>query len=170
MITRQVCSARVDWECFFFYLVRLVLEPALKTPIRNCLESSLIASLVLVLFVHIADCVLKNQKVRARVAVHFDAVLVVPFDNSVKLLPILQDHNHRCLVLHLLEIVKAFGIGLLLWCGLLLLSTHSHFVFNFRQGRTDKLSVHEKILLRPSSIWTSCTTLFHDVYPLLWGL
>jgi len=43
----------------------------------------------------------------------FYAVFVVPFDEALDFFPILQNDHHRRFGLHLLEVVKIFGVCLL---------------------------------------------------------
>ena len=52
-------------------------------------------------------------EVRALLAVHLQAVLVVPLDPAVDLLAVGQDDDHRGLGGHLLEVVVALRVGLL---------------------------------------------------------
>jgi hypothetical protein len=53
-----------------------------------------------------------QQKVRRTLAIQLDAASVVPLDNSLKLLAICQDDDHRRLALHLFGKIKLFRIRL----------------------------------------------------------
>jgi acyl-CoA hydrolase len=63
-------------------------------------------------FVHVLDVRLVDQQVRRAVAVELEAALVVPLDDAVKFLTVLENDDHRRLALHLLYVIKVLGVGL----------------------------------------------------------
>src|SRR5271157_3034851 len=69
--------------------------------------------------VHVLDAGLVNEQVRCSGAVHLQAVLVVPLDDAVDLLAIVQHQDHGRAGLHLLLVVEILGVRLLRWRGFL---------------------------------------------------
>src|SRR5580704_11839414 len=61
-------------------------------------------------FVHVLNRWLVDDDVGLRSAVHLQAVLVVPLDHAVDLFAVAEHDHHGCLALHLLLIVKIFGV------------------------------------------------------------
>src|SRR6202165_4052895 len=76
-------------------------------------------SLVLAFLEHVLDGGLVDHQVGRAGAIQLDAVLVVPLDITVHFLPFAQNDGHGSLRLHLLLIIKIFGVGLLGRRGLL---------------------------------------------------
>src|SRR5207245_4512538 len=73
----------------------------------------LVDFLVLVFLVHVLDVVLQDQEVRLTSPIHLDAVFVVPFDDALNNFAVLQNDDHRRLVLHLFYIIKVLSVGLI---------------------------------------------------------
>src|SRR5215470_5383383 len=68
-------------------------------------------ALVLLLgLVHVLDAVLHDHQVRSPVPVDLDAGPVVPLDDAVQLLSVLEDDDHRRPGVHLLQIVEGLGV------------------------------------------------------------
>src|SRR5205085_5367957 len=63
-------------------------------------------------FVDIANRRFIDQETGAPIAAQLDAVFVIPFNDSLHLVAIFHDHHHRGFALHLLLVVKIFGVGL----------------------------------------------------------
>ena len=63
---------------------------------------------------------------------HLDATLVVPLNDAMYGFAVIQDHNHRRTVLHLLDVIKVFGAGLLGRGRLSPLHAGPHLVLDFR--------------------------------------
>src|ERR1700704_3027408 len=68
--------------------------------------------LVLAFLEHVLDGGLVDHQVGGAGAVQLDAVLVVPLDIAVDFLAVAQHDDHGSLRLHLLLIVKIFGVSL----------------------------------------------------------
>ena len=105
-------------------------------------ESLFVARLVFILFVHVANAVFEDQQIGFCFPVDLDAVSIIPLDDAAELLTIIQHHHHGSLVLHLLQIVEAFRIGLLLRGGFALLRSNRHLVLEVGKGRTNEAAVH----------------------------
>src|SRR5258708_36347575 len=75
--------------------------------------------LVLAFLEHVLDGGLVDHQVGGSGAVQLDAVLVVPLDIAVDFLAVAQHDDHGSLRLHLLLIIKIFGVSLLVRRGLL---------------------------------------------------
>ena len=63
---------------------------------------------------------------------HLDAILVVPLDDAANLVAGVEDHHHRRSRLHLLDVIKIFGVRLLRRSGLATLHPSSHLILDFR--------------------------------------
>lgn len=61
---------------------------------------------------HKLDRMFEQEQVRGVFPVELDAGLVVPLDPTRKLRTINEYDDHRCLVLHLLEVVEVFRVRL----------------------------------------------------------
>src|SRR4030088_2785995 len=79
----------------------------------------MLALLVLAFLEHVLDGGLVDHQVGGAAADQLDAVLVVPLDIAVDFLAVAQNDDHGSLRLHLLLIIKIFGVGLLGGRGLL---------------------------------------------------
>ena len=66
---------------------------------------------VLAFFVHVLDTRFVDDEIGSAVAVHLDAISVVPFDDTMELLAVAHDDDHGRLTLHLFLVVEIFGIG-----------------------------------------------------------
>ena len=86
----------------------------------------------------------EDQQIGFRVAVELDAIAVVPLDDPFHPFSVVEDQHHGRPVLHLFQVVEAFGVGLLRRTGSLLLRSHGHLVFDVRQRRTDEPTIHRK--------------------------
>src|SRR5271169_6843389 len=82
---------------------------------------------------------------------HLDAILVIPFDHPADGFPLIQNHDHGGAALHLLQVIKILGIGLLWWRRFLALHACAHLVLHIGQGRTDQSSIHVGLLLKPDT-------------------
>ena len=56
---------------------------------------------------------LEEEDVWLGTAIQFDRVLVIPLDRTLDGLTVLQNHDHRCLVLHLLHVIKVLRVRLI---------------------------------------------------------
>src|SRR6266508_5878532 len=113
--------------------------------------SVLVQALVLVLLVHVLDVVFQEQDVGLAVAVHLDGQAVVPLDGAADLLAILQLDDHARLVVHLLLVIEALGVGLLRRDGLAdpVRLPGLELLLDLGEIGTDQLAVHEGVdLLR----------------------
>src|SRR5579859_1949358 len=63
-------------------------------------------------FVDIANGGFINQQVGSTCPGQLNTVLVIPFDQSLYLVTIFQDHDHGSLALNLLLVIKVFSVGL----------------------------------------------------------
>src|SRR5713226_5181888 len=79
----------------------------------------MLSLLALAFLEHVLNGGLVDHQVGGAAAVQLDAVLVVPLDIAVDFLAVTQHDNHGGLRLHLLLIVKIFGVGLFGGRGLL---------------------------------------------------
>jgi hypothetical protein len=70
----------------------------------------LIGFLVLILFVHVFNHMFKNEKVGSVASMDFDAVLIIPFNDSSNFLPVRELDDHRGFRGHLLDIIIIFGV------------------------------------------------------------
>ena len=68
---------------------------------------------VLAFLEHVLDGGFVDHQVGSTGAVQLDTGLVVPLDIAVDFLAVAQHHDHGGLGLHLLLVVKVFGVGLL---------------------------------------------------------
>ena len=98
---------------------------------------------------HELDRVLEQQQVGRVGAVQLDAGLVVPLDPAGELGAVGEHHDHRGVVLHLLEIVKALSVGLL-----------SRYLFSTTRGATARVLVHHL-----GHGWTNQLSVRHVVAP-----
>src|SRR5579864_3460788 len=55
----------------------------------------------------------EEQQVRFAFPIHFKAILVIPLDDALQNFAILEDEGHLRFGLHLFQIVKILGVGLL---------------------------------------------------------
>ena len=78
------------------------------TPLSNWLEMLAI----LLIFIHVLDVMLQDQKIGAFIAMQLDAVLVIPLDDAEYFLIVLKDNDHRSMSIHLLFVVEAFSVRL----------------------------------------------------------
>src|SRR5579872_2084353 len=62
--------------------------------------------------VHVLDVGFEDQQIRLAVAIHLEATLVVPLNDALKRLPVLEHDSHLSFGLHLLQIIEVFRIGL----------------------------------------------------------
>ena len=79
---------------------------------QNC-GCALLPVALFVFLVHVLNAGLIDQQIRLTIAVHLQAILVVPLDDAVNLFIVLQHQDHRRLGLHLLLVVEILGVGLL---------------------------------------------------------
>src|SRR5580692_6077801 len=92
--------------------------------------------------IHVLDVGLVKQYVGFADAVHLQATFVVPLDDSVQRLAILQHEDHRGLGLHLLYVVEILGVGLVGRHGFLLRpARRSDLLLDLVQRWTDEFSV-----------------------------
>jgi hypothetical protein len=61
---------------------------------------------------------------------------------SVSRFTLMQHNNHGSFVLHLLQVIEAFCVGLFLGGWLSLLRTHRHLILQVRERRPDKTAIH----------------------------
>ena len=65
------------------------------------------------ILVEILDVVFEDQKGWAILTMQFEAAFVIPFDNAVQFLAVLEHNHHGRVRIHLLLVIKALGVGLL---------------------------------------------------------
>src|SRR5579872_1407426 len=70
-------------------------------------------SLFFALFVHVFDRWLENHQVGRADAVDLEAILVIPLDDAVDFLAVMQNQYHRRLGLHLFLVIKVLRVGVL---------------------------------------------------------
>src|SRR6476620_2217279 len=105
---------------------RSLCETGARSGPYACLRSSLLElkkaesikrrrlALVFAFFEHVLDGGFVNHQIRfAILAVHLDAIPVIPLDNAVNFFAVTQHDDHGRPRLHLLLIVEIFGVGLL---------------------------------------------------------
>src|SRR3989454_8153363 len=112
-------------------------------------EVAISTALGFVLLVHVPDRRFHDQEIGLVRAMDFNAVLVVPLDDSVNSFAGVEDDDHRRAGLHLLDIVEILRVRLLRWSRFLPLQARAHLVLDFRQRWTDQFSVHSFTLLTP---------------------
>src|SRR5689334_2870129 len=102
----------------------------------------LIHFLVLVFLIHVLDVMLQDEEVRLRRSIYFNRVLIVPVNDSLDRFAVLQNDDHRSLVLHLLHVIKIFSVGLIVWrrppCSRL---TYCQLFFNLGKARPNQFSI-----------------------------
>src|SRR6516162_3713258 len=76
-------------------------------------SSGRLLSAVLTGLVHVLDRGLVHHKIGSAHAIYLQAVLVIPFDDSMDLFSIPEHDNHGSFRLHLLLVIKTLGVGLL---------------------------------------------------------
>lgn len=91
---------------------------------------------------------------------YFDAILVVPFDDSVNLFSILKQDHHRRLAVHLADEVVILRVCLLWWSRLFPVRLGIELFLNFIQVWPDQFSIQDclfpppiTVTRRDSSLW-----------------
>lgn len=81
---------------------------------------------------------------------YFDAILIVPFDDSVNLLSILKQDHHGCLAVHLADEIVIFCVCLLRWSRLLSVRFRRIELFlDFSQVWPDQFSIQDCLFPPP---------------------